>query len=271
MKTTVYCGSILLFLAALLTACDKTETIGYEDDTRPEASNTIAHLKNRCDGQHYVVVDQTVIRGTVTGNNRYGEFYREIIIQDATGGIAIAADYSAVDNAYPLGEELIVYCNGLTLYDYGGKIELGKVTDESSCIPREELDKYLRISGHPAEQIEAQAVRIDELTAAHIDTYVRIDGVHFLESGTWCDRDPETGHYRATERTLVDAAGNILAVRTSGSAFYAGEPLPSGNGSLCGIVDYFGGAYSLRITGFETAFITPPAALAKAYLSAAEY
>lgn len=271
MKTTVYCGSILLFLAALLTACDKTETIGYEDDTRPEASNTIAHLKNRCDGQHYVVVDQTVIRGTVTGNNRYGEFYREIIIQDATGGIAIAADYSAVDNAYPLGEELIVYCNGLTLYDYGGKIELGKVTDESSCIPREELDKYLRISGRPAEQIEAQAVRIDELTAAHIDTYVRIDGVHFLESGTWCNCDPETGHYRTTERTLMDAAGNTLAVRTSGSAFYAGEPLPEGNGSLCGIVDYFGGAYSLRITGFETAFITPPAAPAKAYLSAAEY
>ncbi|MDE6374991.1 MAG: hypothetical protein K2L09_04520 [Alistipes sp.] len=236
MKTTACCGSTLLLLAALLAACDKTETIGYEDDVRPEASNTIAHLKNRCDGQHYTIADQTVIRGTVTGNNRYGEFYREIIVQDATGGIAIAADYSAIDNAYPLGEELIVYCNGLTLYDYGGKIELGKVADESTCISREELAKYLRISGRPAEQIEAHAVRIDELTAAHIDTYVRIDGVRFLESGSWCDRDPETGHYRTTERTLADAAGHTLAVRTSGSALYAGEPLPAGSGSQCGII-----------------------------------
>ena len=263
MRTTAFCCSLLL--ALLAAACDRTERISYEDESRPEATHTIAHLKARCDGTYYAIADETIIRGTITGNNRYGEFSREIIIEDATGGIAIAADYPAADNAYPLGEELLVYCDGLTLYDYGGKIEMGKVADGSTCIPRSELGLHLRLSGRQPEQLAARPVRIEELTPAHVDTYVRIDGVRFLETGTWCDRDPESGHYRTTERTLTDAAGRTLAVRTSGTALYAGEPLPPDSGSLCGIVDYFGGTYSLRITGFETAFLTPPAAPATAY------
>ncbi len=260
----LFCGFLLAALVGSA-GCDRATDLGFEDDVRPEATVTVARLKTLCDGQHYPIVDQTVVRGVVTGNNRYGEFSRELVIQDATGGISIAADYSAADNAYPLGEELIVYCNGLTLYDYGGKIELGKVTDENRFIPREELGKYLRISGRKSEQIEARPTGIAELTSRHADTYVRIDGVHFLESGTWCDRDPETGRYTTTERTLADAAGNTLAVRTAGTALYADDPLPSGSGSLCGIVDYFDGKYSLRITGFETSFVATPAAPATTY------
>ena len=108
-------------------------------------------------------------------------------------------------------------------------------------------------------------MRIDELTAAHVDTYVRIDGVHFVETGTWCDRDPETGRPRTSERTVADARGNRLTVRTAGSATYANDPLPEGSGSLCGIVDYFNGVYSLRVTGFEAYFAATPATPPTAY------
>lgn len=259
MKPTAYCDKLLL-LGLLLTACDRATTLEYEDEKQPEATCTIARLKSLCDGQRYPIVDQTVVRGTVTGNNRYGEFYQELIIQDATGGLAIAADYPAADNAYPLGEEVIVYCNGLTLYDYGGKIELGKVTAESTRIPREEVGKYLHISGQKPGRIAATPVRIGDLNPGHIDTYVRIDNVRFAEAAAWCDRDPETGRYMTTERQLEDADGNTLAVRTLGSALQAGEPLPEGRGSLCGIVDRFDGCYTLRITGLETAFVATPAA-----------
>lgn len=260
----LFCGFLLAALVGSA-GCDRATVLGFEDDAAPAATMTVARLKTLCDGGHYPIADQTVVRGVVTANDRYGEFPRQLVIQDATGGIAIAADYSAADNAYPLGEELIVYCNGLTLYDYGGKIELGKITDESRIIPREELGKYLRLSGRTPEQITARPVRIGELSPADVDTYVRIDGVRFLESDTWCDRDPETGRPATTERTLTDAAGRTLAVRTAGTALYADEPLPSGSGSLCGIIDYFGGAYSLRITGFETAFVATPAAPATTY------
>ena len=116
------------------------------------------------------------------------------------------------------------------------------------------------------ERIEARPVGIAELNPRYVDTYVRIDDVSFTESpAAWCDRDPESGRYTTTERTLTDAAGDMLTVRTAGTALYAGEPLPEGRGSLCGIVDCFNGKYTLRITGFETSFAATPAAPATAY------
>ena len=39
-----------------------------------------------------------------------------------------------------------------------------------------------------------------------------------------------------------------------GPCRYAAEPLPSGNGSVQGILDYFNGEFSLRITNREFFF-----------------
>lgn len=247
-----------------LSGCDRAATLVFENEEQPRPECTIARLKSLCDGQYYPIADQTVVRGIITGNNRYGEFYNQLVIEDASGGIAIAAEYAAAENPYPLGEELIVYCNGLTLYDYGGKTMLGKVAGESTCIPRSKTAEHLRLSGREAAHRTAAPVKIRDLTAAHVDTYVRIDGVHFTERASWCEFDPETGRYATTQRTVEDTAGNTLAVRTLGGCLYAGEPLPSGSGSLCGIVDYFNGTYSLRITGFET-FLATPATPATTY------
>ncbi len=254
-----------VFLPALVVAaaCDRTTGIGYGDAAQEVRS--IAYLKSLCDGQTRTLTDGTAVRGRVTGNDRYGEFPGEIVIEDATGGIAIAADYPAADNPYPLGAEVTVYCSGLTLYDYGGKIGLGKLGGDGLRIPREELRRHIRPSGRPLQRIAATPITIDRLTPALTDTYVRIDDVGFTASAAWCDRDPETGRYTTTERTLTDSAGHTLAVRTAGTALYADEPLPEGRGSLCGIVDRFNGRYSLRITGFETSFVATPAAPATAY------
>ena len=253
------------FLSAIIVAaaaCDRTTGIDYDE----AATCSIAYLKSLCDGQARTLVDGSAVRGTVTGNDRYGEFPGAIVIEDATGGIEIAADYTAADNPYPLGTEVTVYCNGLTLYDYGGKIRLGKLGGDGLRIPHEELAKHLRIGSRKPERIEARPVGIAELNPRHADTYVRIDEVSFTESpAAWCDRDPESGRYTTTERTLTDAAGDTLTVRTAGTALYAGEPLPEGRGSLCGIVDCFNGKYTLRITGFETSFAATPAAPATAY------
>lgn len=262
MKTIAKCANCLL-ICMLSCACDRSSTLAY--DQVPGRTVSIAYLKSLCDGPQFAVVQQIAISGRVTGNNRYGEFPDEIVLEDASGGIRISADYPALTNPYPLGCKLTVYCNGLTLYDYGGKIEIGKPTDEADYwasgpdrrIPAEELARYLRIIDDEACRPAAQRIDPNALTPSLIDTYIRIDEVRFAEPGTWCDRDPQTGRPVTTERRLTDEAGNPLplSVRTSGSAIYADEPLPSGCGSLCGILDYFGGAYTLRITAFETAFV----------------
>ena len=92
-------GCRLVLFGLLLTACDKATGLDY--DALPESICTIAQLKLLCDGQSHTIADQTSVRGIVTANNRYGEFPGQLVIEDATSGIAIAADYPAADNAYP--------------------------------------------------------------------------------------------------------------------------------------------------------------------------
>ena len=68
------------------------------------------------------------------------------------------------------------------------------------------------------------------------------------------ERHPETGRAVATEREIVDTRGRTFTVRTAATCVYAKEPLPQGTGSLYGIIDYFAGKYTLRVTNREAEF-----------------
>ncbi len=242
----------------LLAGCDKATEPGFAE--APEVSrHTVAYLKSLCDGRSSAAVTQDItIRGFITANDLYGEFDRTIVVEDPSGGIAIAAGHPSLADDYPFGAVATVRCNGLTLCNYGGKIELGSEPGDygAEAIPREELSRYIRVTlPEEGERHRAAPLTFGEVSARHIDTRVRFDGVRFADAGkTWCDTDPETGRTVATERTIVDAGGNEFTVRSAATCAYAKEPLPSGTGSLYGIIDYFAGKYTLRVTNREVVF-----------------
>ena len=109
----------------LLAGCDKATEPGFAE--APEVSrHTVAYLKSLCDGRSSAAVTQDItIRGFITANDLYGEFDRTIVVEDPSGGIAIAAGHPLLADDYPFGAVATVRCNGLTLCNYGGKIELG--------------------------------------------------------------------------------------------------------------------------------------------------
>lgn len=250
---TIVCISLLLFAG-----CDRASEPGYgKDGPEPPPPHTVAYLKSLCDGKASVQVTQDItLRGFVTANDLYGEFYKTLVVEDASGGIAIAADHTSLSDDYPFGILATVRCNGLTLYNYGGKILLGTTPSENGVgrIPRAELSRYLRTEQPAGETHRAAPLSFDEVAARHIDTRVRFDNVHFTEASTWCDTDPETRRVVTTERTIADAEGREFIVRTAGTCVYAKEPLPQGTGSLYGIIDYFDGKFTLRVTNREAVF-----------------
>ena len=238
MRTTARIS--LLTLPVLLTlpaGCDRATQPEFTVRP-PEPQNSVAYLKSLCDGKSSVAIAQDItIRGFVTANDLYGEFHRTIVVEDASGGIAIAAEGSPLADLYPFGIVATVRCNGLTLCDYGGKIQLGTTPGDGGETP------------------SAQLLTFDAVSARHIDTRVRFDDVRFADAGkTWCDTDPETGRAVATEREIVDTRGRTFTVRTAATCVYAKEPLPQGTGSLYGIIDYFAGKYTLRVTNREAEF-----------------
>lgn len=245
-----------LLAALFLGACSSASKLSY--DTLPAGARTIADLKSRCTGNSHLITEDITVTGTVTGNDLYGEFPKALIIEDASGGIEIAIDRRDLADDYPFGTVVSVSCNGLALGDYGGKIQLGAPpTGDYSVdrIPAQEVARFIRKAAPAAAAIEPVTRTFDRINLRHADTFVRFDGVRFAETGAWCDAD-ETGALRTTERTLIDNRGRRFIVRTAPTCLYAKEPVPQGTGSVSGIIDYFDGTFSLRITHRRILFST---------------
>ncbi len=250
MRTIVYLGSLLL-----LAGCNAASKPEFDSMAR-ESLISIAQLKTWCDGHSSAPVTRdATICGQVVANDLYGEFLRTIVIQDDSGGISIAIEGERLCRDFPFGAWVEVRCNGLALRDFGGKILLGTTPDEygNDEIPEEEINRHFKVlDGDPPL---AAGISFDEVESARIDTRVRFDHVRFVDAGAkWCDVDPESGESITTERMIIDQTGNVFPVRTIWNCDYAQEPLPAGSGSLIGVIDYFGGKFSLRVTFREMEF-----------------
>lgn len=263
MRTTV---CIKLLAVLLLTACDRTSKLSFEGGGS-DGAHSIADLKARCTGNSVAVTDDITVEGVVTGNDFYGEFYKTLVVEDASGGISVAVNATKLAFDYPVGAVVTIFCNGLTLGDYGGKIQLGTAPEGDygvGRIPRADLGRYLRRNPDKDRRPQSAVCTFDAVGPRQIDTYVCFKEVSFAETGPWCDIDPETAKPQTSERLLTDAEGRTFPVRTLGTCTYATKPVPQGTGSVYGIIDYFNGKYTLRISEQRTEFANA-AGLPRAY------
>lgn len=250
----------IVCISLLLAAGCNSATKPRFDEIPESGTVSIAGLKALCNGFSSVdITHNAYIRGQVVANDLFGEFYREIVIQDDSGGIAIALEGDALADRFPFGALVEVNCHGLTLSDYGGKVGLGTQPDENGKgeIPADEIDRYIRVSIGEATAPRAKVISFAEVSHEFVDTRVRFEGVRFVDNETtWCDTNPETGRIVTTEREIEDPEGARFRVRTLWNCDYANELLPAGTGSLTGVIDYFGGQYTLRVTFREREFST---------------
>lgn len=98
MKTTA-CIKLLALL--LLAACDRTSKLSFEGGA-PGGVHTIADLKARCTANSVAVTEDITLEGVVTGNDFYGEFYKTLVVEDASGGISVLIDGTRLAFDYPV-------------------------------------------------------------------------------------------------------------------------------------------------------------------------
>lgn len=232
-------GYICLFFS-----CQKNE-ITFPKISDDETGNTsIMELKKQYKnpGTFWTITEDIRISGIVIANDENGNFYKKIIIQDSSGGIAINIDGYELYKEYPIGRKLNINCKNLTLNDYAHSINLGfKINEDQPLllpIPRKITGNYIKKGGFDYD-LKPRLVTISQLSTdlhdSHQNTLVKLEGLQpSMRDKNKTLADPNK-RWPSSSYTLYDCQGNILVLRTSSYSNLASEPLPTDNGSIIGI------------------------------------
>jgi len=197
-------------------------------------------------GSGFGIIDSNIIiKGVVVGNDESGNIYKSIYIEDDSAGVNIALDRKELYLKYKIGQMVYIKCKGLYLGNYGGTMELGY--DNAGVIgriPDALIDNHLFIDSFPQNPPVPKLITIPTFTNAALCTLIKIDSVHFATAEVG---QPYSLSTATTNRTLQDLTGNTVVLRTSNYATFAAEPVPSGVGSIVGILSNFNGTWQLYI------------------------
>lgn len=240
---------MLLFLGACVDTEYNTPTLTDPDMIPPEtATMTIAELKalhTNGDNDTSEIPEGTVILGQVISSDQAGNIYKEIYIQDETGGILIRVDSSPLYPIYKIGQQLQINCDGLVLGSYGSNVQLGvpsiyNGSPAAGRIPTPLLGEFF-VPGKELELVP-EVTTVNEIRS-NLDDYtgrwVEIQNISVASSDrgkTYADAINEV----TQNRYFNDGSTtNDVILRTSGYSDFAGDLLPEGTGTMHAIVSRF--------------------------------
>ncbi len=251
----------MVLLALAFTACDRdydAPVLNEPQYSLPDGAQTITINELR---QKYAAATQDnamtieedlYLHARINGDDRSGNIYKQIYIQDETGAISFLVDQSDVYNEYAAGQEIFVELKGLCVSVYGKEQQIGHPDGYLYRTPYENFKEHVHKNAWADEsKIEVKEFdnisRISDNTEANKFTLVKLTGVHFAEAGQ--ANFAESNGYG--EHDLVDAYGNTLLVRTSNYADFAAKKLPSGTGTVVGVLGRFNGKWQLTIRSYD--------------------
>ncbi len=192
-----------------------------------------------------------IIRGIVIADDKSGNFYKTLVIQDSTGGLALNINGNSLYNSFPIGREVFIKCNGLFLGDYSNQIQMGGgiqtgSTSSLADIPASLLDKNI-FKGTLNNVVVPKDVLPAQLTTTMQDKYqntlIRLTNVEFDVADTAKTfasagvTSPSAASFKlkyCASLTSPSSDPNI-ELRTSNYCNFAGAPLPNGNGTITAI------------------------------------
>lgn len=257
--------SLLVVLCAV--ACREPNPLEFQPEVHPERVS-IAYLKSLYRSAPVPINNAMQIEGYVVANDFNGNLRNELCVADSTGGIVVRIASDHIYRRYRQGTKVRVRCNGLWLGSAGGVVELGTAPTgeyEVDLIPAKEVGLFVAADSTHQITIAPTPITIAECTPEKVLSLVRVERVQFIEEELpmgWCntalDSLTNAKYNVPTTRHLIDPQGDTLDVFTLPSADFVRVPLPSGSGSIEGLLGYFNRRYQLRILNSYHIQMTDP-------------
>lgn len=229
-------GIIALFLLMGISSCVKEDfdvppTGGKDPDIA--VNFRIDSLKARYSGVNLLINEDLVISAVVTADDKSGNFYKQIIIQDTSGGIALLLEGSNAFNDYPIGRRIFIKLKGLYLVQYKGIFQIAaSISPDGSFngIPTALYDRYI-LKGSYFHPVTPKLVTISQLNPTYQNLLIQLDNVEFQQSDAG---QPYADGYNkiSLSRVVKNCTGGTLETYNSGYSNFANQLTPTGKGSM---------------------------------------
>jgi len=240
-------------------------------DPNIAATITVKQLKamHTIVGAYDTIKTDQVLVATVVGDDKSGNLYKSIAIQDATGGISLRLDASNLYTTYPVGHKLYIKLKGLVLGDYGGMTQIGGGIDNSdptrpSLAPIASIffDKFI-VPGSLSNPVPIRTITDLNLLKTDLqdtfqNTLIRLDNFEFAVGDTAKTFGDPTKAVSALNYTIKNCSGQSIILRNSSYATFTAANIPNGNGSIVALYTFFNGTKQLTLRDTSDIKFTNP-------------
>lgn len=274
-KRIIRHGLAGLAMAALFTACQADmDAPGLETPVATiDANISIAELKtiyqdrtelvglkDSVTGEHYV------IKGRIVSSDASGNIYKNLVVQDGTAALTFSINQGSMYTEYRLGQEVVVDMTNLYMGYYRGLQQVGWPNGSNDGEPQLGFMAYdfwlshAQKNGLPdttTELVEMNSqwpentmycigmtlpIESSDLIKKQ-SQLVELRNVHFVGAGqlTYAPKQ------ETVSRILKNEAGDSIQVRMSGYSNFYNDTLPTGTGTVRGILGYYGDSWQLTI------------------------
>ncbi len=282
----LYLGMAMAAAAATLTSCqaDMDAPALVEPKATMEANTTISEFKTafadqtvKCPMKDEATQTPYIIHGRVVSSDATGNIYKSIVIQDETAAIALSVNQGSTYTDYRIGQDVVLNATGLYIGYYNGLQQIGWLDEyngapsltfmawdfflahsELNGFPNPDVKYVAQDAQWPADAPYCIVTTFSQLPSTGEafrnmqSQLVEFRNVHFEEGG----KETYAPYQESVNRTLVDANGGTLTVRTSGYSNFYNELIPEGSGNVRGILSYYGDGWQLLLRGLGDVMIT---------------
>lgn len=215
----------------------------------------------------YRTMGDSTIYGIVTADDRSGNFYKQIIIQDSTGGIAITIAQTNLYNDFAIGRKVYIKLNGLTIVNYKGLPEVvysvntggGALTTNGipvSFIPTTIIKASFP---HTVTPLKVRLFDVAASPASYMNLLVEFENMEFQGTSAGQPYAAPSLIAISTARYIEDCPTTAsLEVYNSGYANFQPYTIPSGKGTITGIYSWYGSSPQFLIRDTTDVQMTQP-------------
>lgn len=267
-------GFLACILALTFTSCqgDFDEPVKTADEAGIGNSSisetnvvTIAQLKQTYKSAintsySYKKVEEPMeIKGYVTGNDVQGNLYNELVIDDGTGAITIGVSQGGLYGLFPIGAEVLIELNGLSVGNYGLHPQIG--TPYTSAKGQNSIGRMSRIMWNQHFRLTGKNEIIKPIV---FDSSWKPASDGLTYSGKLVTMKNVSFKGADGKKTFANAsagAGSVSVyfneyptttmVYTSNYADFASNPLPQGKVNVTGILKRYNNSWELIIRSLD--------------------